>query len=71
MARYYEDLFKRGVWTDNNLVENTIQSLVTSQQNDSLCSIPNEEEIRVAIFSMNVSSAHGPDGFGVGFYKEC
>ncbi|XP_026428985.1 uncharacterized protein LOC113324926 [Papaver somniferum] len=42
---------------------------INQQDNISLCSIPEEEEIREALFSMNSWGAPGPDGFPPGFYQ--
>ncbi|XP_075089930.1 uncharacterized protein LOC142171470 [Nicotiana tabacum] len=39
--------------------------------NDLLNAIPDDEEIRNVIFSINASSAAGPDGFNGTFYQKC
>ena len=39
--------------------------------NDKLIEIPSAKEVRDVVFSMEVNSAPGPDGFGVGFYQTC
>lgn len=44
---------------------------ISQADNEALCVIPNEDEIRRAIFCLNSSSALGPDGFGAAFYQSC
>lgn len=48
-----------------------INQLVSHDDNFSLCKIPNEEEVKEAIFDMNRISSPGPDGFGGAFYQSC
>ncbi|PRQ42072.1 putative RNA-directed DNA polymerase [Rosa chinensis] len=48
-----------------------IPSLVTDDENVVLSAIPTSEEIRSAVFSMDGSSAPGPDGFSGSFYQAC
>ncbi|XP_027171434.1 uncharacterized protein LOC113771000 [Coffea eugenioides] len=42
-----------------------------SEHNAAITAVPSAEEIRQIVFSMEVNSAPGPDGFGVGFYRSC
>ena len=42
---------------------------VDRECNGSLMAVPTAEEIREVVFAMEVNSAPGPDGFGVGFYQ--
>lgn len=44
---------------------------VTEEENQHLARIPDEEEIREVIFSMNPWKAPGPDGFPAIFYQKC
>lgn len=48
-----------------------IPNIISPQENSELCRDPNMEELRDIIFSMNGSSAAGPDGFSGEFYKAC
>lgn len=45
--------------------------MITQDDNEALMVIPNEEEIRMAIFDMDPNSAPGPDGYGGSFYQTC
>jgi hypothetical protein len=53
----------------NNLVTDTIPSLVTDDENDMLLCLPMCEEIRDAVFSLNGDGAPGLDGFGGHFFQ--
>lgn len=48
-----------------------IPRLITEEDNTSLTAVPNEDEVRGVILSMNGQSAAGPDGFTGEFYKGC
>lgn len=58
-----------GDYIDTNVVEDVIYSLVTSNMNNILTSLPSFEEIRSAVFSLNKNSAPRPDSFeGIFFH---
>ncbi|VFQ80908.1 unnamed protein product [Cuscuta campestris] len=46
-----------------------IPRLVTDDDNDRLCAVPEMEEVKTAVFAMDSRSAAGPDGFTGVFYK--
>ncbi|XP_009627750.1 uncharacterized protein [Nicotiana tomentosiformis] len=48
-----------------------IDQKVTHENNIRLCSIPDEEEIRKAVFYLNSNSSPGPYGFEGSFYQSC
>ena len=54
---------------DNGLVDEVIPHLITYRINNLLTSIPSDEEIYQAIFSLNKDSAPGPAGFGALFFQ--
>lgn len=37
--------------------------MITDEVNNDLIALPNEEEIKNCVFSMDLDSAPGPDGF--------
>ncbi|KAM3322277.1 hypothetical protein P3S67_003428 [Capsicum chacoense] len=40
-------------------------------ENDRLCQIPEEQEIKEAVFSLSATSAAGPNGFNETFFQSC
>ncbi|VFQ97942.1 unnamed protein product [Cuscuta campestris] len=46
-----------------------IPRLVTDEDNDRLCAVPEMEEVKTAVFAMDSKSAAGPDGYIGAFYK--
>lgn len=47
-----------------------LQTVLTEDDNSSILQIPNEEELRRAVFSINRDKAPGPDGYNARFYQE-
>ncbi|TXG69366.1 hypothetical protein EZV62_004301 [Acer yangbiense] len=52
-------------------ISGLIQRQISNDDNDFLCSIPTEEEVKRAMFSIPKDSSPGPDGFGSEFYMSC
>ncbi|XP_042962410.1 uncharacterized protein LOC122296672 [Carya illinoinensis] len=48
-----------------------VSNLISDEDNLRLCTLPTEEEVKQAIFSIPIESSPGPDGFGSGFYRAC
>lgn len=53
----------------NNLIAETISSIVSDADNRQLISVPQSVEIKAAVFALNGDGAPGPDGFGGHFYQ--
>jgi len=53
----------------NDLIAETIPSLVYIDENNMLLRIPQREEVKDAAFALNGDGAPGPDGFGGHFYQ--
>jgi len=53
----------------NTLIDETIPSLVTDEDNHMLLHLPLSSEIKDVVFSLNGDGAPGPDGFGGHFYQ--
>lgn len=48
-----------------------IDSIINQEDNEKLCAIPKEAEIKEAIFGMERNSGPGPHRFGGAFYQGC
>ncbi|XP_042950383.1 uncharacterized protein LOC122282502 [Carya illinoinensis] len=48
-----------------------VSNVISEEDNLRLCSLPTEEEVKQAVFSIPIESSPGPDGFGSGFYRAC
>ncbi|XP_040998207.1 uncharacterized protein LOC121244260 [Juglans microcarpa x Juglans regia] len=48
-----------------------VDMVISEADNSKLCSLPTEEEVKQAVFSIPIESSPGPDGFGLGFYRAC
>lgn len=71
VLQFYESLFA----TENNcianeLIDSSISSLVSAEDNFMLTNLPSKEEVKQAVFSMDSSGAPGLDGFGGVFYQK-
>jgi len=53
----------------NDLIDKTVPTLVTVEENNMLTLMPAVDEIKKAVFDMNADGAPGPDGFGGYFYQ--
>ncbi|XP_070014749.1 uncharacterized protein [Nicotiana sylvestris] len=70
-VHHFKHLFNLQHQFNNHEVLNCIPNCITKEDNNLLNAIPDEDKIRDAVFSMNASSAAGPDGFNGTFYKKC
>ncbi|XP_059302211.1 uncharacterized protein LOC132054175 [Lycium ferocissimum] len=57
-------------FTDHNIL-NVIPECINHNDNVSLTTIPDLEEIKNVVFNMSPSSAAGPDGYNGNFLKKC
>lgn len=73
MVTYFRDLFshQEGGFMDEDLIRQTITSLVNSDDNTFMCSIPIVEEVKSVVFELNVTSNLGSDGFFGYFFQRC
>lgn len=53
----------------NDMVERTVQNVMTEEDNSMLTKLPSSDEVKNVVFSMNGDGAPGPNGFGGYFYK--
>ncbi|XP_069152141.1 uncharacterized protein [Solanum lycopersicum] len=68
---YYEKIFTGMNGKIKEDILQCINPMITQEQNKDLDRIPDMDELRRTIMSMNPHSAPGPDGFGGKFYQVC
>lgn len=70
VVSYFQDIFcTKNNCVDDGLVEEVIPNSVSIEDNQMLLAMPSVEEVRLAVFGMNLDGAPGPDGFGASFYQ--
>lgn len=69
VSNNYVNLFKSNENNDFHIVNEVLQPRITSSVNEALISIPKDEEIRGAVFSIRPDKAPGPEGFSAAFYQ--
>lgn len=69
VASYYQDIFSSRFVGDVRVVREILTLKVSPEMNQALMALPTDSKIRVAVFSINVDKALGPDGFSAGFYQ--
>lgn len=68
---FYTELFaSENECIDNGLIEESIDSMGTMEDNEMLTKLPTWYEVEDAVFGMNFDGAPGPDGFGGFFYQK-
>ena len=70
VVNYFQSIFTvANNCIHNDLIAETIPSLVYIDENNMLLRIPQREEVKDAVFALNGDGAPGPDGFGGHFYQ--
>lgn len=69
IADYYRDLFASSSTGQLQVVQEVISSRVTPEMNEALIALPDDQEIKAAVFAIHADKAPGPDGFSAGFYQ--
>jgi len=67
---YFQNIFGgNNHCTPNGIVARVVPTIVSEDDNIALTAMPLLEEIKKAVFGLNVDGAPGPDGFGAHFYQ--
>ncbi|XP_060195138.1 uncharacterized protein LOC132624361 [Lycium barbarum] len=69
--RFYEDQFTEEQVPNNFELLDNIPKLITAEQNERINQLPEEEEVKKAVFGLNSDSAGGPGGFTGKFFQAC
>lgn len=51
------------------MLKDLIQPVISQEDNDALCAIPDKEEIKGAVFQLGALKEPGPDGFPAIFFQ--
>ncbi|MQM11152.1 hypothetical protein Taro_044055 [Colocasia esculenta] len=68
VVQFFMSLLQSSEHIIDETLLHVIPSIVSDAQNMELTTIPSREEIKAAVWSLNPSSALGPDGFTVSLY---
>ncbi|VFQ79087.1 unnamed protein product [Cuscuta campestris] len=68
---YYSKLYNNSKDVDMEPVLHYLDKPISHQDNINISKVPNEEEIKEAVWSLNPNSAPGPDGFNGSFFRAC
>lgn len=69
IASYFTMLFTAATDGNPQVVAEAIKPCVSASMNDSLIGIPDDQEIKRAVFAIHGDKAPGPDGFSASFYQ--
>ncbi|KAH0716961.1 hypothetical protein KY290_013528 [Solanum tuberosum] len=67
--KHFKSMFNLDQPTTDQSLMNCIPSLINAEDNKLLDRMPDEEEIKEAIFSMSLTSAAGPNGYNGKFFQ--
>lgn len=71
VINYYKNLYAATLTSTDTSYCSLIPSIVTEEENLSLIAMPSEKEITAVVFSIDPTSAPGPDEFSGLFYQTC
>ena len=69
ISAFYQGIFSSQSCGDLGVVQEALSPKVTTEMNRTLIAVPTDNEIKMAVFSISVDKAPGPDGFSAGFYQ--
>ncbi|VFQ76197.1 unnamed protein product [Cuscuta campestris] len=70
-VEHFTNLFADHAISNPESITTYIPTTITEQDNNFMRRLPEVEEVREAIWSLNPDAAAGPDGFNGRFFKEC
>lgn len=69
IEEYYDTLFTSASQGKSQIIEDAISPRISPEMNATLTSIPDDLEIKRAVFAIHRDKAPGPDGFSASFYQ--
>ena len=69
ISDYFHLLFTSKEGERETTIREAIKPCISSELNQSLISLPSEDEIKAACFSIHADKAPGPDGFSASFFQ--
>ncbi|VFQ95836.1 unnamed protein product, partial [Cuscuta campestris] len=66
---FFSKLYKEDSVSDDSHIFNFIPKIINEEDNKLICTLPQGEEVRRAIWDLNEHSASGPDGYNGVFFK--
>ncbi|VFQ79404.1 unnamed protein product [Cuscuta campestris] len=69
--KHFFDTFNNSKLVDAEQILHHIPHLISNDDNTMMSSIPDEMEVRKAVWDLNPNSAAGPDGFNDYFFRIC
>ncbi|XP_049388501.1 uncharacterized protein LOC125852861 [Solanum stenotomum] len=70
-VEYFQDQFSEEERNLDFSILQHIPKLISKEQNEEMHKLPSIEEVRNVVFTLNVESAPGPDGFSGKFFQHC
>lgn len=68
-SEFYRSLFTSGNADSQQIVQEALSRKISDEMNQTLIAIPDNQEIKRAVFAIHADKAPGPDGFSAGFYQ--
>ncbi|MDV3181265.1 MAG: reverse transcriptase domain-containing protein, partial [Candidatus Phytoplasma australasiaticum] len=68
---FYTEQFREVSWERDDSMLHHIPQLINKEENDSTTQLPEKDKVRSCLFSLNESSASGPDRFTSAFFQVC
>lgn len=70
-VEFFNEQFRESGNNSDFSMLNLIPNLISAEENDRMTRLPDQFEVKKAVFELNGSSAAGPDGFTGLFFQKC
>ncbi|XP_060202996.1 uncharacterized protein LOC132631439 [Lycium barbarum] len=69
--KHFKNQFNLNLIDKNSSIIECIPRIITTEDNNFLTKLPEEEEIKNVVFNMSMDSSAGPDGYNGRFFQVC